>query len=176
MRRWAAGAVALVLALVVSGCAGDQPEAPGPTPTPTALFRSDEEALAAATNAYAAYQEVADDVASDGGSEPDRFEAVAEGDALENGRRGAQQFAEARVHATGRTAIAFVDLVHVPRTVNETLVARVCLDVSAVDVVDETGKSTVSPSRVDRTLTEATFETRPNGWVVTATSFVGQEC
>lgn len=177
MRRWAAlVAAGTALALVLGGCAADRPEAPQPSPTPSALFSSDEEALAAATNAYVAYQDVADEVASDGGAKPERFDSVAEGDALENGRRGAQQYAEAGVRATGRTAIAFVELAHVPATAGDALIARICLDVSGVDVVDETGESTVATTRADRSLTEVTLQARSTGWVVTGVSFMGQEC
>ena len=65
-----------LLALVLAGCAPDVPaiQVP-PTPTVTPLFASDEEALAAAEEAYAAYLAMSDEITSDGGERPERIPA-----------------------------------------------------------------------------------------------------
>ena len=68
----AAALLVLLLAVLLSGCASTTE--PQPTLTPTAtdaapLFASDEEALAAATEAYAAYQAVSTEIAKLSGEE-----------------------------------------------------------------------------------------------------------
>ena len=46
---------------------------PPPTPSVEPLFASDEEALAAAEEAYAAYLAMSDEIAGDGGADPERI-------------------------------------------------------------------------------------------------------
>ena len=60
-------------ALLLSGCLPQQPTAtPPPEATAAPIFASDEEALAAATAAYAAYLAMSDQILKDGGKDPDR--------------------------------------------------------------------------------------------------------
>ncbi len=70
----AAGAVALLL----SGCTGGAPAA-SPSPSADAaepIFATDEEALAAAVEAYEAYMAVDAQIGEDGGSDPERILGV----------------------------------------------------------------------------------------------------
>ena len=60
-----------VVALV--GCAPEDSPVPPPTPDVKPLFASDEEALAAAEEAYAAYLAMSDEISHDGGVNPERI-------------------------------------------------------------------------------------------------------
>ncbi|MCU1570933.1 MAG: hypothetical protein JWR33_1674, partial [Naasia sp.] len=111
--RTAAMLSVALIATALSGCASSPtPPTPAPSPSPTAspLFASEEEALAAATEAYAAYQAVADEVAEAGGAGADKYEQVATGDALAKGRESAEEYQKAGAYAVGSTVVEFVDM------------------------------------------------------------------
>ncbi|RXZ47625.1 hypothetical protein ESP57_13865 [Agromyces fucosus] len=72
----AALAAAGALALLLSGCVGD---APTPSPSPSAdaaepIFASDEEALAAAVEAYELYQGASTTILAESGAHPERID------------------------------------------------------------------------------------------------------
>ncbi|MET1002316.1 MAG: hypothetical protein ABWZ15_10945, partial [Acidimicrobiia bacterium] len=91
----------LLAALAASGCA-PEPAAPHtPAPTSTPLFASDEEALAAAEEAYAAYQEVSDRILADGGSSPERLLDVATEKQYEYEKPGFDEARSRNFHSTG---------------------------------------------------------------------------
>nr|WP_157497862.1 hypothetical protein [Leifsonia sp. Leaf325] len=148
------GAVLLALGLstiALAGCAASPKPLPSASSTPTAspVFASDEEALAAAEEAYAAYQKVSDAVGHDGGAEPERYEAVATGDALENALKSARQYRDADATLTGSTSFSTQELQSAEYAKSEALeiVLYVCDDVSLADIVDATGTSIVKPDR-----------------------------
>ena len=67
-------ALAAAFALLLGGCTPQsEPVRPKPSPSASPIFASDDEALAAATKAYAAYLEVSDEIAQDGGKNPERI-------------------------------------------------------------------------------------------------------
>ena len=72
------GVLAMLLAaFMLSGCASTPVPTPtSATPTVAPVFATEEEALAAATEAYAAYQELIDRIFSEGGKAPSRIAAV----------------------------------------------------------------------------------------------------
>ena len=154
-RRLLAGcATALVATLALAGCV------PTPTPTPSTsaatdapVFASDEEALAAATEAYAAYLKVSDAVGSEGGSNPERYDGVASGPALANASKSAGQFRDMGAHSVGVTSFEVADLQSwgYDRERGTFVTLYLCDDVSQVDVFDSNGASIVSPDRPDRT-------------------------
>ena len=153
--HWAPAAAMAVLALLaLTGCQST----PTPVPTSTAtadapVFASDEEALAAATGAYAAYLRVSDSVASDGGSNPARYEEVAEGEALANGFESARQFRDSAARSVGATRFEIFKLQNWADSGSgeATVSFYLCDDVSELDVVTPDGTSIVSPDRPDRT-------------------------
>ena len=147
-------ATALVATFALAGCVS----APTPTPSTSAatdapVFASDEEALAAATEAYSAYLKVSDAVGSEGGSNPERYDGVASGPALANASKSAGQFRDMGAHSVGVTSFEVADLQSwgYDRERGTFVTLYLCDDVSQVDVFDSNGASIVSPDRPDRT-------------------------
>ncbi len=81
--RSVVGALVLVGMLALTGCVdGDRLPTLPPTPTSTPIFASEEEALAAAEEAYAAYLEMSNLISSEGGVEPERIAPFVTADQL----------------------------------------------------------------------------------------------
>jgi hypothetical protein len=159
-RRSAAVTLVLAAALAATGCTPEAPRAETPTPTSTPLFASDEEALAAAEEAYAAYLAVVDEVLSEGGLNPDRIQSAAGEEALAQAIADAREFSAAGYRTTGTTSLVSISLqFHNAHAVGDEEVVRayVCEDVSQVDLLDRDGKSLVSPTRPNVTPFEAAF-------------------
>lgn len=151
-RRLCALAI-LTSVVLLSGCA---PRAT-PTPTPTAAFASEEEAFAAAEKTYRAYTDALNQV--DFG-DPSTFEAVyahLSSTSAASTRKVFSEFHAAKVQAVGRTR--YDSFTGVSVGFNTGIVsAHVCVDVSDVDVIDESGESVVSPDRPARQPMLVTFK------------------
>jgi len=151
--KFRAAAVALVLvgALSASGCAPEAPAAdPTPTPSATPLFASDEEALAAAEEAYAAYQQVEDQILADGGQNGDRIRPFAVRDALQAAVDGFASFEEEGLRSIGPTGYELLRVQTVAPRSSQTknaVTAYVCLDFSQSDVVNQNNESVVREGR-----------------------------
>ncbi len=151
-RRAALVATALLLA-GLTGCA-DAPEAT-PTPTPTG-FASEEEAFAAAEETYRAYIDATNAIQLD---EPETFErlyAITTGEEYASQRENLSQMHAEQWTVSGETLYSDFDAIDYDAQ-DQSVVARVCVDVSAVEVVDVAGKSVVSEARPDRQAVEVTF-------------------
>lgn len=148
----AAALLVLLLAVLLSGCASTTE--PQPTLTPTAtdaapLFASDEEALAAATEAYRAYLE-ADDRSWQGTPEMvDAFLKLTVGEAHDEDVSIRSQFAENGWTRTGSTSFDSMTLQSHDVNADGLTEIRtyVCLDVSQADVLDSDGTSAAKPDR-----------------------------
>lgn len=135
--------------LVLTGCVQDAviPTLP-PTPTSPPIFASEEEALAAAEDAYAAYGEVSDLIAAEGGSDPERIAPFVTEDQLQNEMDAAAYYGDQQLHAEGRAATTKVELQQVSELNGFVEIAiYVCIDVSSVRILDASGND-VTP--VDR--------------------------
>ncbi|MET0724956.1 MAG: hypothetical protein ABWY36_01305 [Leifsonia sp.] len=145
------GSLAVVLVvLALSGCAASpRPEPTRSAPSSAPVFASDEEALAAAEKAYAAYLEVADLVFNEGGAKPERFRSVAVDQALDDSLVSADEFVMRDAHTAGRTAFEVYRLQSADyqsvRSLSITI--YVCDDVSNVGLFDSSNDSLVSPDR-----------------------------
>jgi hypothetical protein len=165
MRRYARRAVAalaITVALAVTGCVAT-PGGTKPTPSPSAtpLFHSDEEALGAAEEAYAAYLRVSDQILMDGGKKPERLLEVATKDVLNQEQLGYEKARTLGHKSTGGSTydqMRIQDINADPSANHAVVTVYVCDDVSAVDIVDSNGKSVVSPERPDRFPTSVTFD------------------
>ncbi|MET4580638.1 hypothetical protein ABIE21_000128 [Conyzicola nivalis] len=148
-----------VAALSVSACAPPSPaKPPRPSPSSTALFATDEEALAAAEEAYREYLSVTDAILSDGGSDPERLLVVASQSVYEKQLPGYRHVAENGWRGTGTTLVDSISIQDFqPMSKTSQIVIHACVDVSNVDVVDSSGRSVVSPSRPERTPFEVAF-------------------
>lgn len=162
--RTLVGAVVLVGMLALSGCVEGNPiPTLPPSPTATPLFASEEEALAAAEEAYAAYLEVSNEISADGGFNPERIDAVVTGSLLEASHDGFETLREEGWRTVGASKVVGVTLQYVDIPSGDMegfLVAYFCVDYSEVDVLDAGGSSVVSPGRPDVQAFEVTFDLR----------------
>jgi hypothetical protein len=162
--RGAGAVVALVVTLVVSGCASSPQPSPTPSPSVTPLFQSDDEALAAAQEAYAAYQRVEDEILAEGGVDGTRIEKVAIREALIAAQTGFKDFVENGYRSVGSVSFDSMELQsHDQSTSNNqnVVTAYLCLDFSAQDVLDVSGNSVVRSGRPLRQPFEVSFDFDP---------------
>ncbi|WP_157487934.1 MULTISPECIES: hypothetical protein [unclassified Leifsonia] len=156
-RSTAVGALLLAASLsavVLTGCAASPRPLPSAssTPAPTPVFASDEEALAAAEKAYAAYVDVQNDVWSDGGEGFDRYESVASRSALETAIADAQEIMNAGVRTEGENTFVVDAMQSVDYSSDEVeIVLYVCNDASAVRAIDEDGVEVGNPDGAEIT-------------------------
>ena len=138
MRRTPRLLIAVVAsALLLVGCV---PDAPAPTERPTVaapVYGSDEEALAAATEAYAAYIEASDAVIRDGGTNPERVQPFLSAELYEIELDGFERLLENELHGTGATTLS----TQLQQFDSAAVVIYVCEDLSGTDLVDSTGAS-----------------------------------
>jgi len=157
--RPAAAALVLFAALAATGCTPGPAKPHTPTPSSTPLFASDEEALAAAEEAYAAYLAVSDQIFQDGGREPDRLLEVATEQVVNAQMDGYEQAAANGWTSTGSTKLDTVSLQWFdPDRTKAAISIYGCVDLSGVDVVDANGTSVVSANRPDRSPFQVTFD------------------
>jgi hypothetical protein len=146
--------------LLLTGCV---PPAGDPTPTPAAsstpVFASEEEALAAAEEAYAAYLAVSDAITADGGANPERIEPFVSAAQYEAELEGFRLYGERGWHTAGASRFekpelqVFADYGDGSADVS----MYVCSDLSALRILDETGVDVTPPDVVDRQLVEVVF-------------------
>ena len=141
--RLAAATVALVLtAGVVTGCSD-----PAGPPEPTPAFTSEAEAFAAAEATYRAYVDALNKVDL---SDPETFEDVyawTTGDANANERQTLSGMHADGWVVTGQTRIGSFEGQRFSPTGIDIVTARVCSDISEVQVLDKDGQSVVSEER-----------------------------
>lgn len=166
--------MALLGMLALSGCGGGDPlPTLPPTPSSTPVFASEEEALAAAEEAYAAYLEVWNLVASEGGLRPERLETLATGSFLESELDGIQSFVENGWRSVGSSILTSAQLQYADlgsETGSGVVGAYICIDLAGLDVVDANGASVVSSSRPDLQAFEVYFDLTSEGALVPSDS------
>ncbi|MDO8383144.1 MAG: hypothetical protein Q7T17_09215 [Microbacterium sp.] len=134
--------VVAALAALLAGCAAD----PAAEPTPTPSFSSEAEAFAAAEATYRAYVDALNQVDL---ADPETFEAVyawTTGDANAGIRETLSQMHADSWTVTGHSVPALIQRLQVA---SEGVELAVCLDVSAVQVLDRNQTSVVSGTRGD---------------------------
>ena len=141
----------MLVAPALAGCATEQTPAPSQTAAATdaPVFASDEEALAAATKAYASYQELSSVIAQEGGVSPERIAEFATGAALKAEVASFSSLARAELRGVGQLAFDSAKLQEVDLA-SGSVRTYLCLDVSDTDVVDAVGESAVPSDRVLR--------------------------
>jgi hypothetical protein len=159
-RKLLTAALVVGTALALTACVPDTSvPTPAPSPSVTApLFASDEDALAAAEKVYREYLAAAAGIMQ--GSRPAKdIELVTGGDFAEDEIQGFQEFASEGNVIRGSTVLASFTLQQVLSAQDPyTVVAYACEDISAVTVVDSTGRSLVNESRPPVNLLEVTLE------------------
>lgn len=160
----AALALALAAAVLLTGCVPQDPEvAPPPEPTTEPVFASDEEALAAATDAYKAYLAMSDLIAQEGGKEPERIAPFVTEEWLPREMSGFNAISSAGLHQVGGSKFASVTLQRIEDgTDYKGLTVYICHDATGVRMVGESGAD-ATPDALDRPWkTEVTFEVDPD--------------
>lgn len=145
-----AAAIAALLAMPLAACSPTQPTlSPTPTPVHTPLFASDAEALKAATDAYAAYQRASDEIAHDGGRDPDRIKRYVTSDQLERELKGFKAFSDKNRHTSGASTFDSATLARVDQSDNEVEV-YLCQDIGATRVLDHNNLDVTPKERPTR--------------------------
>ena len=145
--------------LALTGCTPEPvPQAPQASettaPTDAPVFASDEEALAAATEAYAAYLAMSDQILAEGGENPDRIRAFSTETLAEIEMEGYAQVRSNKLRSVGESR--FSDLILQNLSLTEKagrgiVTTYLCSDISEVDVVNVNGDSVVKDARPDFT-------------------------
>lgn len=143
LARFVAATAAVALAVGLTACQPEpQPSASGP------VFASEEEAFAAAEETYRAYVDALNQVDL---SDPETFEAVyawTTGELNATDREGLTGYHADGVTVSGASKIQRAELASWDED-GASVSLAVCLDVSAVSVVDAQGRSLVAPDRTD---------------------------
>ncbi|WP_148040180.1 glycosyltransferase family protein [Cryobacterium tepidiphilum] len=166
--RLAAGATLALLA--VSGCSATQTQTPvaipSSSPTPAPLFANDEEALAAAKKAYAAYESISDLILREGGEDSGRVKPFTSAELAETDMAAYSRARSNGWHSTGESAFDNLTLQSVDESAPHgvaVISAYLCSDVSEVDVLNRSGKSIVAASRKVRIPFLVTFDLQSSG-------------
>jgi hypothetical protein len=141
-----------LIAIALAGCSAQQPAPQASTATAEEkpLFTTDEEALAAAQAAYAHYLEVSDQIARDGGANPERLKGLVSNVLLAESTDFAEQIFKQGLHSEGSS---LTDTFHIQgRSGNgseEIISSYVCLRLSQVRIIDESGLDVTPSTRQD---------------------------
>ena len=155
------GSLLLLGTLSLTGCT---PE-PAPRATETAaptdapVFASDEEALAAATEAYAAYLAAGDAAEESGTPSRAHFFSLSTGDAHKQDLSVAASFDERGWRQVGSTSFDSMSIQSTEINADSRweIKAYVCLDVTNSDIVDSSGTSVAKADRSLRLPLEVAF-------------------
>ena len=154
--RMLRSAAAVLAVLLLAGCVPGEPVVtPEPDPDVTPVFASDEEALAAATEAYAKYLEVADSIRADGGNNPDRVSAVVTPDRVAEELDGFAYFSDNEVSTVGSIELADIELQQyfdLDEKAEVTIYA--CQDASSIRFVDSSGVDVTPTEKPGRQMFE----------------------
>ena len=153
--------LAFSIALGMSGCVAPTPD-PTPStsaaPSPSPLFNSDEEALAAATEAYAAYLAASNAVGQGGWQTLFPIEALVTEEALADDVALAEMYRAQGYVQAGATTF---DSLAVQSYDASGATAYLCLDASQADLLDASGTSVVDRDQPRRVPLEVEFTLAP---------------
>jgi hypothetical protein len=146
-RRPLALAAFALIAVALTGCAPPSEQARA-SATPTPIFATDADALAAATKAYARYLTVTEEVMRGGKSYKKELTQVASGTELSTDLSGVQSWKAAKSHLKGSASFADATLVRLKSSPNRSeITIRLCEDISSVEVTGPDGASLVRADR-----------------------------
>jgi hypothetical protein len=159
--RTLVGAVTIAGMLLLSGCGGGDPiPTLPPTPSATPIFASEEEALAAAEEAYAAYLEMSNLIGRDGGADPDRIAPLVTTDRLDVELRGFETLRESELRLVGQTTFEVIEVQRVGQVgADFEVVFYACWDASLSRVTNAAGEDVTPHDRVDRLVLEVFMTT-----------------
>ncbi|MBC7589830.1 MAG: hypothetical protein H7226_02145 [Salinibacterium sp.] len=152
--------------LLLSGCLPQQPTATDPPEaSSTPVFDSEEEALAAATAAYTAYLAMSDQIAADGGVNPERLAPLVTEDQQGDVVNSFKAYAEDGLRAVGESAFDTVTIAQFENGEKgaASIDLYLCLDVSDVQVLNAAGEVKTPPERTDRLPLQVGFDANHSG-------------
>ena len=160
MRTAPALLISALVALTLVACVpDDEPVRPEPSPSSSPIFESDEEALAAAEEAYGAYLEVSNVVTSSGAHDASPLASLTTADMFETLSESLRNYSDNQLHSGG---ISTFDTSTLQQYVDNgdgtgTVIVYTCLDVSALRILDVAGNDITPADRDDRLPLELTF-------------------
>jgi hypothetical protein len=158
-------ALLVALTLALTGCGGVDKRAhkSDSAHSSTAAFASEEEALAAAVAAYGRFTSVSDEIGQAGGVGSERLMAVATGEFVARTIDGYRDWNDKGWRQIGSKTFHDASIQSI---VPNGVVVYLCEDISDVDVVDSTGTSVVSATRVDTYFFQVALEIAPESGLV----------
>jgi predicted small lipoprotein YifL len=158
MRRVVGAAVVLGM-LALSGCGGSDPlPTLPPTPSTAPVFASEEEALAAAEAAYAAYLEMSNLISSEGGVDPERIAPFVTPEQLPDELDGLAFFVENGIRSVGAAQVTEVFLQQYNESGGAAEVTfYVCLDVTDVVILNAKGADVTPADRAPIVALEVSY-------------------
>lgn len=138
--------------IALTGCLGSTPE---PTPTPTAVFSSEEEAFAAAEETYRAYIDAVNARRADPQSRPDP-QSFLIGEALQEDLDSLREFEELGIRVEGTSVIESVTRETADLATGE-IQLQACYDSTAARVVNQAGEDVTVRDRDPRILLDIHF-------------------
>ncbi|HXH34909.1 MAG TPA: hypothetical protein VNJ54_10915 [Plantibacter sp.] len=148
--RWILPAVPIAVALAaLTACTSPAP-APTPIATTKPVLENEEQALAAVTSAYEDFQRLSTLILSEGGSGPERIEAVASPALSKIEQEAFAEVARDGLSVTGEPRVQSVQVLSwfgYPDAIGVIASAAFCVDISAVDVLASDGRSLVGADR-----------------------------
>jgi len=160
MRTLSPVAGLLLSAMLLAGCVPVEPTVtPAPEPSTTPVFASEEEALAAAEEAYAEYLRIEDAVAQEGGVNPQRLREAVTDEWLEKEVEVFEAFAATGNRQVGETSVLDFELQQLVDSGSLVeIVAYVCVDSTPTTFVDPSGADVTPSSRPATTSLQVTLE------------------
>jgi len=154
--RSVVGALVLVGMLALTGCVdGDRLPTLPPTPTSTPIFASEEEALAAAEDAYAAYLEMSNLISSEGGVQSERIAALVTEDRLESELRAFETLRSSNLRVVGAATFDVMEVQRADDLGNGyEVVFYACWDGSGSRVINSDGVDITPGDRIERVVLE----------------------
>ena len=156
-----------LIAIALAGCSTQQPtqETSTSVAQEQPLFSSDEEALAAAQAAYANYLEVSDQIARDGGANPERLKGLVSESMYQSEKATLDSFVEKQIVMNGQTTF---DSSHVQEVTQNSVSIYLCLDTSSAGL--SSNSETVNQATASRWPLIVTMSKSGSGNLVLADS------
>lgn len=153
-------ALALAATVLLSGCVPQAPDInPPPELTTEPVFASDEEALAAATDAYKAYLAMSDLISQEGGKDPERIAPFVTEEWLPNEVEALQSIEQRNRKLIGNTAFDTVSVQQVQQLADGVAVVVIyaCIDFTNSWLVESDGSRVIAAGGQTRWPFEVSF-------------------